>query len=146
MGTRCLTVVQSRWTEGEAYETHAVIYRHWDGYPRAHGQDLARYLDGVCVTNGKRLNAPETEINGPGRLAAYLVQRLCDEGHEPDLLSSRGACGQEYEYVISVDENLLITVEVFDGPMTAFGSGGEKCNNRIFAGTVKAFAEFCENA
>lgn len=146
VGTRSLTVVQSRWTDGDAYETHAVIYRHWDGYPSGHGRDLANYLEGVCVVNGKRFNSPETELNGPGRLAAYLVKRLHDDKHEPDLHSSRGACGQEFEYVISVDENLLITVEVFDGPMTALGCGGEKCNNRIFVGTVEAFTEYVKNA
>lgn len=144
MGTRSLTVVQSRWAEGEAYETHAVIYRHWDGYPSGHGRDLAKYLEGVSVVNGKRLDSPETELNGPGRLAAYLVKRLHDDKHEPDLHTTRRACGQEYEYVISVDENHLITVEVFSGPMTAFGLGGENCTNRIFTGTVEAFAEFCK--
>lgn len=108
--------------------------------------DLAKYVEGIRIVNGKRLNSPETELNGPGRLAAYLVKRLHNDKHEPDLHSSRGPCGQEFEYVISVDEKLLITVEVFDGPMTAFGCGGEKCNNRIFVGTVEAFTEYVKNA
>jgi hypothetical protein len=67
-------------------------------------------------------------------LAAYLVKRLHDDKHEPDLQPSRGECGQEFEYVISVDENLLITVEVFGG------------DDRIFVGTVEAFAEYVKNA
>ncbi len=142
MGARSLTVVQSRWTDGEAYETHAVIYRHLDGYPGGHGADLAKYLRGITVVNGKRLDSPESEINGAGRLASYLVKRLHDDKHGPDLRTSRGPCGQEYEYVVSVEHDLQITVEVFDGPVTAFGAGGENCTNRIFIGTAKEFAEF----
>jgi hypothetical protein len=142
MGTRSLTVVQSRWTEGEAYETNAVVYRHWDGYPAGHGQDLAKYLEGVIVVNGKRMNSPESELNGPGRLAAYLVKRLYDDKNEPDLRGSRVDCGQEFEYVISVMEDLRIIIEVFDGPATAFGMGGEKCDNRIFVGNVEDFTTF----
>jgi hypothetical protein len=100
--------------------------------------DLAKYLDGVTIVNGKRLDSLESEFNGAGRLAAYLVKRLHDDKHEPDLRVSRGPCGQEYEYVVSVGHDLQITIEVFD----AFGLGGEICTNRIFVGTVEEFAGF----
>jgi hypothetical protein len=59
--------------------------------------------------------------------------------------TSIGECGQEYHYLIDVDFGMnggKILFTVFDGPMTAFGGGGEKCKNQIFQGSVTEFGEF----
>jgi len=149
VGTRSLTIVQSRWTRGEAFSANAVIYRHWDGYLSGHGSYLAGLLDGVTIVNGKRSTDPEKAINGPGRVAGYIVANMFNDGHEPDLLSEKTDCGQEFEYVVSItghtegwNTSFDILVEVYDVPVTFYGQGGENCTRKIFSGTVEEFKTF----
>ena len=140
MGTRCITVVRSRW-ESQDWTTNAVIYRHWDGYPESHGQWLYDFLDGLAIVNGVGSDTPKKHANGPGRLAAQLVTRLQEDGHDPDILGCDVAeVGQEYEYRINVaygNRGGTIELEVFDGPMTFFGVGGDQCTELLFKGTVE---------
>lgn len=144
MGTRCTTVVTSKWDDPSAKVEHAAtIFRHWDGYLDGHGQWLAAFLKGVVVTNGKIDG--EKNFNGPGRLASGIVAALVEDGHDPDLMPQGTICGQEYEYHIHVDYSEAggeISVRVLDGPMTAFGCGGEECTNIAFAGTVEEFTDY----
>ena len=66
----------------------------------------------------------------------------------PDLIPDNGPCGQEFHYVIDIDyssEGGKIFVTVFSGPMTAFGCGGEYCNNMIFLGNVESYGSFIES-
>ncbi len=145
MGTRCITEIRSRWEGKEEYKQLAVIYRHWDGYLSGHGQDLFNFLDSVKIINGIRGNEKGRFANGPGRLAAMLVYDLHKDGHNPDLIGSVQDCGQEYHYVIDVDygrEGGTVSITVYDGPMTAFGLGGEDCTNKIFNGSIKEYGEF----
>jgi hypothetical protein len=146
MGTRSITTIRSSWDEESELETHAVIYRHWDGYLEGHGEWLLEFLQGARVVNGKRGDEGPMTFNGPGRLAAGIVSKLLLDGHEPDLRHEHGDCGQEFEYVVDVQnygqDKAVILVTVFDGPVTAFGMGGEKCNNKIFSGTVEEYAAF----
>lgn len=149
MSTRSLTVVRSRWNSKGAFETHANIYRHHDGYLEGHGQWLFDFLNGLVVVNGISGQMPKRYANGPGRLAAQLVAQLHAAGHEPDLNTSDGPCGQEYHYQIDVEFGLdfsrkeyPVSVTVFDGPMTAFGAGGNDCTNKIFEGSVEEYGKF----
>jgi hypothetical protein len=54
------------------------IYRHSDGYPSGHGQELARFLSGFQIVNGLRYEGGKI-ANGIGCLAAQLVAHLKDE-------------------------------------------------------------------
>ena len=144
MGTRSITEVKSGWNGG-AQETNAIIYRHWDGYLSGHGEWLYNFLKDLEVINGIPGNPPPRYANGPGRLAAMMVSELQNDGHNPDLLPDGTDCGQEYHYLVSVNfgrDGGMVTVTVFDGPMTFFGHGGEKCKNQIFDGTVEQFGKF----
>ena len=140
MGTRSITTVRHDY-QGQI-ENHAHIYRHWDGYLSGHGDWLYSFLNGLTVGNGKPLDADENFVNGPGRLAARLVSAMQYDGQEPDLMSVYGPCGQEYEYVITVIGYEQIEIEVYTGPMTFFGGGGDECVERMFKGTVGEFGEF----
>lgn len=146
MGTRCTTVVTQQWdSDGEAsgVEHLATIFRHWDGYLDGHGQWLVDFLKDAVVTNGK-INGKKN-FNGPGRLASGIVAALVEDGHDPDLMSEGTVCGQEYEYHVHVkygDKGGELSVKVLDGPMTAFGMGGEKCTNIAFKGTVEEFTAY----
>lgn len=148
MGTRSITEVRYRWEKMEEWKTNAIIYRHWDGYLDGHGQWLFRFLDGMSVVNGLTGNEPEKHANGPGRLAGQIVAALVKDGHEPDLMGELSDCGQEYHYRVSVRYSSSggdIELEVFDGPVTAFGHGGEQCTNPIFKGTVAEFGHYLAN-
>ena len=148
MGTRCLTVITSSWPEQEP-EHHATIYRHWDGYlVGGQGEDLYKILEKVIVTNGvlcgEEHNDDFIRINGPGRLAAHVVCEMQKNGDEPDLCPEGSVCGQEYVYKVHCYFGMGggdLVVEVIDGPVTAFGGGGDRCTNSIFVGTVKEFGE-----
>ena len=152
MSTRSLTTVRSRWNGEGEFETHANIYRHHDGYLEGHGQWLFDFLNGLVVVNGigAASEMPARYVNGPGRLAAALVAKLHEDGHEPNLNATSGPCGQEFHYQIDVEFGMSfgrkagfpVRVTVFDGPMTAFGSGCENCTNKIFDGTVDEYGAF----
>lgn len=146
MGTRCITEVRTRFDARHEFQTVAVIYRHWDGYPTGHGKDLFAFLNGLEIVNGVSVGRPMPQryANGPDRMAAQLVCHLQEGGHNPALLADCGPCGQEFHYRIDADfEN--VTISVFDGPMTAFGMGGEGCDNLIFRGSVENFGKFLES-
>ncbi len=146
MGTRSITTVTSCW-DGQEPEVNATIYRHWDGYINGgHGEWLADFLADAVVTNGRQ-DKPK-HFNGPGRLASGIVAALLKYGYDPDLVPAGSVMGQEFEYHIHVDYGMSggqVSIRVFDGPMTFFGSGGEDCNNEIFSGTVTEFQSFVQS-
>ena len=58
-------------------------------------------------------------------------------------------CGQEFEYVVQItrendsfEGSFEIRIEVYDGPVTFFGSGGEGCTRLIFSGSVEEYKAF----
>ena len=143
MGTRGLTIVQSKWESEEEFKPIATIYRHFDNYVKSHGQDLFDFLDGLILVNGIPPNPPKRFANGAGRLASQVVVYLEKVGAYPDLMEHGAVCGQEYEYYVNCNmREMSISIVVMDGPITAFGLGGESCNGKIFSGTVKEFGEW----
>jgi len=147
MGTRCITEVRSKWEGKEEWQTHVVVYRQWDGYLKGHGQWLFDFLKDLVVVNGIGGDTPQRFANGPGRLAAMLVTELQRDGHDPDLRPNTGAIGQEYHYRIDIIIGAgggIVNIIIFDGPMTAFGMGGEDCIDKIFEGTVAEYGKFLE--
>jgi len=144
MGTRSLTEVRNRWMGQGDYETNAVVFRHYDGYPSCHGNWLVKFLDGLHVVNGITVgdSMPKRYANGAGRLATMLVRELDRDGHDPSLLPKVASCGDhEYHYRIDIDEDM-------DGgtfAVTVFSGYGEKCTEEIFTGNVDEFASFIES-
>lgn len=145
MGTRSITQIRSKWETTDVYKDHCVIYRHWDGYLEGHGRYLYNFLKGINLVNGLTPGQKRRVVNGPGRLAAALTHDLHKDGHDPDIIGSVADVGQEFHYVIDVDYGIsggTIKITVFDGPMTAFGLGGDECTNKIFIGTIEDFGRF----
>lgn len=150
MATRSITTVRSQWvndgdTITDEWKTNATIYVHWDGYLDGVGRFLHNFLNGLVVVNGISPNMPLRYANGPGRLAAQLIVAMENDGMKPECLRNGSVVGQEYHYQIDVaygrdGGNVLVTV--FDGPMTAFGCGGDECTNQIFHGNVEEFGIF----
>lgn len=151
MSTRSITTVRSRWEREGEFNTHANIYRHYDGYLKSQGAWLHKFLDGLAVVNGICGKMPERYVNGPGRLTAKLIAELQNDGHDPDIMPREGDVGQEFHYVVDVEfgdhgsqKNYPVTVTVYDGPVTFFGKGGDGCTNQIFKGSVREFGDFLE--
>ncbi len=95
MGTRCLTKVF------DGAEEVCCIFRHWDGYPDGHGKDLLEMLADKRVVNGYSSAAklPQAQrLNGPGRVAAFIVKTLFDQKRDPDILPPGTTCGEDFEY------------------------------------------------
>ncbi len=148
MSTRSITSIRSRW-DNQDWETNTVVYRHSDGYLDGHGKWLYEFLNGLEVVNGIPGAMPSRYANGPGRLAGQLVAKLEKDGHGPDLHTEDVDMGQEFHYQIDVQYGLdggTVTIYVFDGPMTAFGAGGEDCTNQVFKGSVAEYGAFLKNA
>ena len=146
MGTRSLTsVYDTTWSDEPRHKM--TFYRHWDGYPEAHGADIAKFLDGVILGNGIPHPKPKKFANGTGRLATQLLCFINSEGHDPDLVSEGAIMGQQYHYVITGHANNgTIDVKIYDGPMTAFGCGGEDCTNVIFEGSADEYQTWIKAA
>lgn len=144
MGTRSLTVVL-----GNNDTELATIYRHWDGYPSAHGQDLKDWFANCEIVNGLTAGQdPSKIINGLERLASKIVARLEKAGNDPAILKTGSReRGEEYIYALSCHGNRQkyecpigpIRLRIYAGPITAFGFGGEHCTNLIYDGLLADF-------
>ena len=72
MGTRSSTNIIDN--SGSEPVTLARLYIQYDGYPSGVGNDIKRILGGKTVVNG--FNDADTQINGPGCMAAMLIAGL----------------------------------------------------------------------
>lgn len=126
MGTRCLTRV----FDGD--KEIACIYRHYDGYPDGHGQELVDMLADKRCVNGYSSGAKlpkEQRLNGPGRVAAFIVAALFADGRDPDIMPpGTSDIWEDYEYHVKCPtleaiealkgqanyDGLPISVECFD--------------------------------
>ena len=128
MSTRSLTKVNEN---GKPLVT---MYRHCDGYPSGIGAELFEFLDGKVVINGIPMDPPEKAANGAGDLAAQLVASFKEGNGSPLggvylLPINAGDHGQEYEYIIDVDDlSIAVTVistyggQMFKGSVREFGA------------------------
>lgn len=101
MGTRSTTKIND-----EQGETLVTLYRQFDGYPTAHGQELADFLNGKTIINGISGQTALTHANGMGRLAALLIGHLKD-GKIGDIYVTTEGDSQEYNYTVYSKDGLL---------------------------------------
>lgn len=126
MGTRSLTRVIAG---GKHYVN---LYRQFDGYPTGHGAELAAFIAGKEIVNGYQ-SSGQKAFNGAGCLAASLVANFKKDIGGFYLYPAESTdCGQDYEYILTVDEeDQTLTVKVI-------GYRGEEFN-----GTPEEFSAFC---
>jgi len=130
MGTRALTFVYD-----EQGQPVLNLYRQYDGYPGAHGAELAEFLAGLTLVNGIG-HARKGIANGMGCLAASLVAHFKETVGGFYIHSVTDTdCGQDYEYHVYKNR-----VEVL-GPGSIFNPG---VNDLVFKGTWAEFAEHCK--
>jgi len=124
MGTRSLTRVIDK--DNQEYVT---IYRQLDGYPDAHGLQLAEFLEGRKIVNGIPIKSTGIMSNGPGDLAAQLVAFLKDEfpvgGIYIEPAGTKDAC-QDFEYLLYIEEGKEPIIEVLDPNESCFKGNVEK--------------------
>ena len=119
MGTRSLTYV---YNEDNTKQPFVCMYRQFDGYPSAHGAELAEFLIPMKTREEGR------NANGMGCLAAQMVAYFKGDTYNiymyfPELGQD---CWQEYEY--HVFENKVVV---------------QNPTEVIFSGSWKEFSEFC---
>jgi len=147
MGTRSLTIVKD--SDGQDLVT---LYCQYDGYPTGHGAAILEQFKGYAIVNGLPGGKDHSKIaNGMGCLAAQLVARFCKAlpGNYHLCPTNTREVGEEFVYVLSFNETPsedpweqgtgTLNLQVFNGPMTAFGLGGEDCVNLIYNGPLDAF-------
>lgn len=105
MGTRSSYSVIEK--SGDSKKVLCNIYCQYDGYPKGHPLDTAKFLSERKVVNGFASN--DTKVfNGAGCLAAQLITFLKGDRVGDVYIQdaeSRGNCGEEYLYDIIVDED-----------------------------------------
>ncbi len=89
-------------------------------------QDIASKFGDCVLLNGLTQGQPKSIANGMGCFAAQLVAFFKEEPGN-FYLKPPGAtdCGEEFVYVLKAQDNHL-HMQVFGGPMTAFGFPSEE--------------------
>ena len=126
MSTRSLTYIHEMTDESLTGENLVcVFYRQADGYPSGHGQDLADWLKGKTLVNGKGPKFDrKTMFNRAGTMAVKLVNHIQDIAGAELMFGQSFDCGQDHDYHvyfrggefwIKLDERNLVKASEFDG-------------------------------
>ncbi len=110
MGTRSLTYVMD-----DRRKKLLCMYRHMDGYPSGHGEELAEFLRPITLCNGVPLGADNSKkANGAGCLAAQIVAHF-KTGIGGIYLRPTDTkdAGQDYVYIVHIGEDGLVTLSVY---------------------------------
>jgi hypothetical protein len=145
MGTRALTFVY----QGETPIIN--MYRQYDGYPKGHGAELAKFLIGGSMVNG--LTSSDAPVfNGMGCLAAQMIAHFKQTpgGFYIHPVTDT-ECGQDYEYHIYQSTDPVpfgegeppLRVRITHRGCNLFGLTMSDTNESIFDGTVQELAEYC---
>ena len=139
MSTRSLTRVIDRqegldFAEGHKHLEKAYInmYRHYDGYPKGHGIELAEFLRDIRVVNGLGSRNINNIANGTGCLAAFMVAHFKEEPGQIYLYPhDEETVGSEYIYTVYPQEGEPNWISIYSN-LT------EEC---IFVGTPEDLIE-----
>ena len=140
MATRSLTRVIKRqsglnFAEGHKHPEKACVnmYRHYDGYPKGHGIELAEFLRDFRVVNGLGSEGETKIANGYGCLAAQIVAHF------------KTIPGNIYLYECNDDQdswqNYTYTVYPKDGEPTWISIYSNLTEECIFVGTPEDLIE-----
>ena len=126
MGTRSLTFIHEM-DHGCLNDEKlvCVFFRHFDGYPSGHGQDLADFLKDKKLVNGKGPDFDKlTMFNRAGTMAVKLVNHIQDISGAELLHGDDYDYGQyhdyhiyfrEGEFCIAIDGMSPVLAKEFDG-------------------------------
>jgi len=142
MSTRSLTRVIDRqegldFAEGHKHleKSYVNMYRHYDGYPKGHGIELAEFLRDFRVVNGLGSPSDKKIANGTSCLAAQIVAHFktipgniylypCNDGEE-------GISWEDYTYTVWPKEGEPTWISIYSNLV-------KEC---IFVGTAENLIE-----
>jgi len=123
MGTRSLTRVIPRqkglsYDDGHNHVEKSVVnmYKQYDGYPEGLGLKLAEFLGEIQIINGLPVGYRCDLANGPGCLAAQLVQHFKDGPGGIYLKGTNGKPGdycEDYIYTIYPKEDEPTYISIY---------------------------------
>tara|TARA_R110000850_G_scaffold269167_2_gene401008 strand:+ start:7319 stop:7729 length:411 start_codon:yes stop_codon:yes gene_type:complete len=100
MGTRSLTFIhemEDEYLKGD--KVVCVFFRHFDGYPSGHGQDLADFLNGKKLVNGRSSDFDKaTMFNRAGTMAVKLANHIQDISGAEIIHGDNYNYGQDHDY------------------------------------------------
>lgn len=107
MSTRSITRIHEmdfEWNadKDEPNPVVCAFYRHADGYPEGHGKDMANWLKGKKLVNGKGSDYTRgRDFNGAGVMAVCLMAHIHSEVTESiNTIPTDGNHSEEYDYDI----------------------------------------------
>lgn len=138
MGTPAITILKNRvldWdTDGKKDVVVAKFYRHYDGYPIAHGADIAMALLNASLTerkkyirfDGKKCDRP---VLNNRNWCQHFLKELCKQDMDIEFVGNDANFYSDFTYVITgeydnfggkfdidnVDYLNRINVKVYDG-------------------------------
>ncbi len=134
MSTRSLTYIHQmtdQYIKGE--KLVCVFYRHSDGYPTGHGQDLADWLKDKKLTNGIKFGADMTNVfNRAGAMAVQLAYHIQKNTSVELIYGDNFDAGQDHDYHIYFrNDEFYIQIDNLD-PIKASDFNGEKVEEELY--------------
>jgi hypothetical protein len=118
------------------------IYRQYDGYPDGLGNEVAKFVGKLRITNGISGDDKNT-ANGMGCLAAQLVKKLKEQvGNVYIRDTGPESHGEEYSYTLyERGDDGVVYMRACEGSMTAFGLPGDSESEMtiLYDGPAKTF-------
>jgi len=137
MGTRSITHIHEMKSLSEDQKIVCSFYRQFDGYPTAHGEDLAKYLKDKGLKNGIGSDFVKgTHFNRAGTMAVKLCNHIQDEAGCEIIPTGEESQWIDYEYHIYFDDEFAIKVISYGKEITVTASDFD-------AEKVEAF--FCDD-
>ncbi len=106
-------------------QTLVNVYKHWDGYPEAFGQqildiisgrEITKGIEGTGFPNGSTCGAPQFggSFNGFSCLVASFISLMKDKVGDVYIepKSSFGGMGEDYLYTVKQQQDGLVKVSV----------------------------------
>jgi len=134
MSTRSLTYIHEmtdQYLTGE--NLVCVFYRHSDGYPSGHGQDLADWLKDKKLTNGVQFGEDRSnKFNRAGTMAVKLVNHIQDISGAEIIFGDHFDKGQDHDYhVYFRDDQFWIQLDKMD-PVKAIEFDGDSIEEKLW--------------
>lgn len=103
------------------------IYQQYDGYLDGVGKGLSMFLNSKSLVNGYTFKNANSSFNGVGCMAAQYIEQ-CKDGYG-NLYITFPKDRQQYNYIVNVIDNELITIKVI-------------CNELNKTFTLQEFTEY----
>lgn len=136
MSTRSNTIIKT------GNQKIMCMYRHSDGYPTGHGQDLVDFLEGMEIVNG--ISVPHGEqkaANGMSCLAAQIVAEFKVDIGGIYLVPPVGPLTSEHDYCYTLSAPNPSTLCPYAGPADELLLTVHRWGKVIFKGTVAEFRQ-----